>query len=148
MFTCKCELKIFTEPWTMRKKRLRQNDYIFLFGGWLSSKLIFLFFSFYQYYKIHILEDWVESSLMSCFYIGEGLDHAKNIQNWVNIYLEDKKLPKFYRFGALCFEFHALMVFQYIWNSSCFLPSFFFFFSLFYQPKEIHSLFHSNGRKH
>lgn len=62
-------------------------------------------------------------------------------------YLEDKKLPKFHRFGALCFEFHALMLFQYIWNSSCFLPSF-FFFSLFYQPKEIHSLFYSNGRKH
>lgn len=145
MFTCKCELKIFPKPWTMRKKRLRQNDYIFLFGGWLSSKLIFLFST--NIIKFLFLK--LELSLHSCRASILGGSRPRQIYPKLGkYYLEDKKLPKFHRFGALCFEFHALMLFQYIWNSSCFPSLLFFFFSLFYQPKEIHSLFYSNGRKH
>lgn len=127
MFTCKCELKIFPKPWTMRKKRLRQNDYIFLFGGWLSSKLIFLFST--NIIKFLFLK--LELSLHSCRASILGGSRPRQIYPKLGkYYLEDKKLPKFHRFGALCFEFHALMLFQFIWNSSCFLPSFSFFFIL------------------
>lgn len=52
--------------------------FYFSVGDFLAN----LYISFiYQYYKILIVEAWVESSLMSCFYIGEGMDHAKYIQN-------------------------------------------------------------------